>query len=208
MKEYGLFGGSFNPIHNGHLYLAESVYEALGLERVILMPSGEAPHKDCSEYAAAEHRLEMCRRAAEQYDWMTVSDDEIRKNGKSYTVETLRQLTKEYPDVHWTLMIGSDMLLSFDRWYCYTEILRMAKICAVSRETGDLPALFEKAEALSDAESCADIIVLSVRAFPVSSTQIRKKLKKNENSSCLLPKNVVQYIRLNGLYGTRNGEKL
>lgn len=200
MKEYGLFGGSFNPIHNGHLHLAKSVYRMLGLDHVVLMPSGEAPHKDCSEYAPAADRLAMCQLAAEKFDWMSVSDDEIRKKGKSYTVETLRDLTKRFPDVRWTLMIGSDMLLTFDRWYCWQKILQMARVCAVSREDGDLPQLQKKAEELQAQTDCTGIVVLSVRAFPVSSTQIRENLQKNAISSCLLPKNVVQYIRLNGLY--------
>lgn len=206
MKEYGLFGGSFNPIHNGHLHLAKSVYRTLELDHVVLMPSGEAPHKDCSEYAPAADRLEMCRLAAEKFDWMSVSDDEIRKMGKSYTVETLRDLRERFPDVHWTLMIGSDMLLTFDQWYCWQEILQMARVCAVSREVGDLPALREKAEQLKTAADGTDIVVLSVRAFPLSSTQIRENLKKNVISSCVLPKNVVQYIRLNGLYRPTESE--
>lgn len=200
----GLFGGSFNPIHNGHLHLAESVKNACALDRVLLMPTGTAPHKSSAEYAPAEHRLAMCRLAAAPYDWMCVSDDEIRKNGKSYTVETLRDLQARYPYDQWTLMIGSDMLLTFDAWYCWQEILTRAAVCAVSRHTDDAELLRTKADVLRrqmvtmnvDCEIC----VLSVRAFPVSSTQIREKVQKNENCSCLLPENVVQYIDEHDLY--------
>lgn len=200
MRAVGLFGGSFNPIHNGHLHLAESVYQALALDSVVLMPTGEAPHKDCSAYAPAIERFAMCKLAAEKYPWMQVSDKEIRKEGKSYTVETLLELRQEQPDVQWTLMIGSDMLLSFDQWRQWQDILQNARVCAVSREEGDLPVLQQKADALRAVVSTADIIVLSVRALPVSSTQIRENLQKNAFSSCLLPENVVQYIRVNGLY--------
>lgn len=200
----GLFGGSFNPIHNGHLHLAQSVREACSLDRVVLMPTGTAPHKSSAEYADARHRLAMCRLAAEPYDWMTVSDDEIRKNGKSYTVETLRDLQERYPHDEWTLMIGSDMLLTFDTWYCWQEILERTAVCAVSRNTDDEALLRAKAVALQ-ARMCARgkkaaICVLSVRAFPVSSTQIREKVQNNENCSCLLPENVVQYMDEYGLY--------
>lgn len=199
-RQIGLFGGSFNPIHNGHLHLAESVKEALSLDSVILMPSGEAPHKSSAAYAPAEDRLEMCRLAAEKYPWMTVSDDEIRKKGKSYTVETLRKLAALHPDTEWTLMIGSDMLLTFDTWKEWQEILRLARICAVSRENGDLPALRQKADMLGSACPAAEIIVLSVRAFPVSSTQIRRNVKKIQENACVLPENVVQYILEKELY--------
>lgn len=207
----GLFGGSFNPIHNGHLHLAESIQKALQLDGVVLMPAGQPPHKSDAAYASAAHRLAMCRLAAQAYDWMTVSDYEIKKNGKSYTVETLRALHEQQPDVEWTLMLGSDMLLCFDRWYCWQEILTLASLCVISRTNEDLALLNAKAVALQ-ARMCAlgkktEICVLSVRGFPVSSTQIREKVQKNENCSCLLPQNVVQYMDEYGLYRLPNENK-
>ena len=100
-RQVGLFGGSFNPIHNGHLHLAKSVRKALALDEVLLMPAGEAPHKSTAAYAPARHRLEMCRIAAKKFSWMRVSDYEISKNGKSYTVETLRALRETAPGTDW-----------------------------------------------------------------------------------------------------------
>ena len=199
-RQVGLFGGSFNPIHNGHLHLVRAVKQALKLDSVILMPAGEAPHKSSAEYAPAADRLEMCRLAVKKYRWLTVSDYETGKIGKSYTVDTLRALRAAYPDAAWTLMIGSDMLLSFETWREWQEILRLARLCAVSREPGDLPALNEKADALRALCSHAEIVVLSVQAVPVSSTEIRQKLQKNADCSCLLPENVVQYIGKRHLY--------
>lgn len=207
MRQVGLFGGSFNPIHLGHLHLVESVYQALELDAVILMPTGEAPHKSSAEYAPAADRLAMCRLAAEKYPWITVSDYEMRKSGKSYTVDTLREFCAAQPDTAWTLLIGSDMLLSFETWRCWEEILKTARICAVSREEDDLSALRAAAEKLRCAVPEAKIRVLSVRAFPVSSTQIRRNLQKHADCSCLLPENVVQYIEAHELYladGRRN----
>lgn len=198
--QLGLFGGSFNPIHNGHLHLAESVKEALSLDGVVLMPTGEAPHKSSAEYAPAKDRLELCRLAANDFPWMHVSDYEIRRNGKSYTVETLRALTGMHPDIRWTLMIGSDMLLTFTQWRQWQEILHMARLCAVSREQGDLPALYDAAEQLRKACQKAEVTVLSAKAYPVSSTEIRQNLQNNADYSCLLPKNVVQYIQEHKLY--------
>ncbi|MBQ8920739.1 MAG: nicotinate (nicotinamide) nucleotide adenylyltransferase [Oscillospiraceae bacterium] len=202
MQRLGLFGGSFNPIHLGHLHLVKAVKRGMKLDGILLMPAGTAPHKSTAEYADAAHRLAMCRLAAEAYPWMTVSDYEIRKEGKSYTVETLRALTQMQPDTEWTLLIGSDMLLSFDAWREWQEILRMAGICAVSRETGDLPALREKAKALKQQVPGAEIRILRAAAFPVSSTEIREKIRNGADCSCVLPENVVQYIRNNHLYRT------
>ncbi len=201
----GLFGGSFNPIHNGHLHLAESVKSACGLDYVVLMPTGTAPHKSSAAYVDAKHRYAMCKLAASKYDWLAVSDYEICKSGKSYTVETLAYLKAQYPNVKWTLMIGSDMLLSFDRWYRWMDILEMTAVCAVSRQHGDAAQLRQKAEDLQrqmqdDGKQPADILVLPVAALPVSSTQIREKMQKSESCSCLLPENVVQYMNVYGLY--------
>ena len=200
MRRIGLFGGSFNPIHNGHLHLAESVYQALQLDSVMLMPAGEAPHKSSAAYASGAHRFAMCRLATKSRPWLTVSDLEIKKPGRSYTVETLRILRERHPDTAWTLLLGSDMLLTFDKWYCWQEILAYAAVCAVSREENDLPALQDAADRLKEQVPGAEVTVLRVPAFPVSSTQIRENLKNHADCSCLLPENVVPYIMKNGLY--------
>ena len=199
-RRIGLFGGSFNPIHNGHLHLACSVKRSLKLEGVVIMPTGEAPHKSSAEYAPAADRLAMCRLAAQPYPWMRISDYETQKSGKSYTVDTLRALHEMRPDTAWTLMIGSDMLLSFRTWREWQEILHLASLCAVSRERGDLPALNAFAAGMQAECPDADIRVLSVRAFPVSSTEIRQNLQKNADCSCLLPENVVQSLQEKQLY--------
>ena len=201
MKRGGLFGGSFNPIHLGHLHLAEAVHDALSLDSVTLMPTGEAPHKSSAAYVTAEDRLAMCRLAAEKYPWLRVSAYETRRSGKSETVETLRYLTAAEPETEWTLMIGSDMLLSFETWRSWQEITAMARICAVSREPGDLPALEAHAALLRSQAPEAEILVLPVEAMALSSTEIREKLRSHADTSCLLPENVVQYIRERHLYG-------
>ena len=206
MKQIGLFGGSFNPIHSGHLHLVKAVRRGLRLDGIVLMPTGEAPHTDSSAYAPAADRRAMCRLAAEPYPWLSVSDYETKKPGKSYTVETLRHLTESEPDTAWTLLIGSDMLLTFTTWNRWEEILSMARLCAVSRETGDLPALRACAASLRKAVPGARVRVLSAEALPLSSTDIRGKLQKNADCSCLLPRNVVQYICQKGLYGTGGAE--
>ena len=198
MSRIALFGGSFNPIHNGHLHLAQTVHQQCGLDRMLLMPSGTAPHKSSDAYAPAADRLAMCRLAAEPYPWLEVSDYELTKPGKSYTVETLRYLHSRFPEDALFLLTGSDMLLSFDSWYCWQEILTLAGLLCVSRGTEPEDVLRQKAAELS---SYGQVTVVHAKPLPMSSSQIRHKIELCRKFSCYLPENVVQYIMLHGLYG-------
>lgn len=197
MRKIGLFGGSFNPIHKGHVKLAVSIKEKLSLDKVIFIPSGEAPHKSSEEYADSSDRYEMCRLAVSDYPFFEVSDYEITKEGKSYSVYTVRHFKELYPDDELYLMVGSDMLLYFDKWYEYKEILKNVTLAAVSREGTDFEELEEYAEKL---RKYGDIIVVNNEVFPVSSTQLRKMIKNNEDTSCYLDEKVVKYIILKKLY--------
>lgn len=205
MSRIALFGGSFNPIHNGHLHLAQTVHQQCGLDRMLLMPSGTAPHKSSDAYAPAADRLAMCRLAAEPYPWLEVSDYELTKPGKSYTVETLRYLHSCFPEDALFLLTGSDMLLSFDSWYCWQEILTLAGLLCVSRGTEPEDVLRQKAAELS---SYGQVTVVHAKPLPMSSSQIRHKIELCRKFSCYLPENVVQYIMLHGLYGVCNGESI
>lgn len=205
MSRIALFGGSFNPIHNGHLHLAQTVHQQCGLDRMLLMPSGTAPHKSSDAYAPAADRLAMCRLAAEPYPWLEVSDYELTKPGKSYTVETLRYLHSCFPEDALFLLTGSDMLLSFDSWYCWQEILTLAGLLCVSRGTEPEDVLRQKAAELS---SYGQVTVVHAKPLPMSSSQIRHKIKLCRKFSCYLPENVVQYIMLHRLYGVCSGESI
>ena len=191
MAKIGLFGGSFNPIHNGHINLAVSVRNELKLDKVIFIPSGTAPHKSSNEYVSAEERLEMCRLALEEYDY------EIRRQGKSYTVYTVRHFKQLYPYDELVLMVGSDMLLTFDQWYEYREILGKVTLAAISRCGTDLNQLYKMSEKLS---LFGKTIVVNASAVTISSTKIRKMIKNNEDISCYLNGKVVKYIMLKNLY--------
>lgn len=205
MSRIALFGGSFNPIHNGHLHLAQTVHQQCGLDRMLLMPSGTAPHKSSDAYAPAADRLAMCRLATEPYPWLEVSDYELTKPGKSYTVETLRYLHSRFPEDALFLLTGSDMLLSFDSWYCWQEILTLAGLLCVSRGTEPEDVLRQKAAELSP---YGQVTVVHAQPLPMSSSQIRHKIELCRKFSCYLPENVVQYIMLHGLYGACNGESI
>lgn len=198
MAKIGLFGGSFNPIHNGHMNLALSVKKSLGLDRIILIPSGTSPHKSSGEYAPAEDRLEMCRLACEDHDGFEVSDYEILNQRKSYTVYTVRHFKELFPEDELYLLVGSDMLLSFDTWFEYRQILKNVTVAAVSRTGDDTDQLLKMTERLSVFGKC---IVVNAEAITISSSEIRKMIKNNRDLSCYLNGKVVKYIILKKLYG-------
>lgn len=201
MARIGLFGGSFNPIHSGHINLAVSVMEKLMLDKVIFIPSGLAPHKSSSEYADSADRLEMCRLATEEYENFEVSDYEINKSGKSYSVYTVEHFRKIFPDDELFLMVGSDMLLTFDTWFRYEDILKNAVLAAVSRNGSDFDELYKMTERLSD---LGRIVVVNNDTITISSSKIRKMIKNNEDISCYLNGKVVKYIILKNLYSKQD----
>ena len=201
MARIGLFGGSFNPIHSGHINLAVSVMEKLMLDKVVFIPSGLAPHKSSSEYADSADRLEMCRLATEEYESFEVSDYEINKSGKSYSVYTVEHFRKIFPDDELFLMVGSDMLLTFDTWFRYEDILKNAVLAAVSRNGNDFDELYKMTERLSD---LGRIVVVNNDAITISSSKIRKMIKNNEDISCYLNGKVVKYIILKNLYSKQD----
>lgn len=193
----GIYGGSFNPVHNGHIHLALTAAEELELDKVYLVPSGISPHRSSAEYASGDDRLEMLRLASEPYKKLGVCDFEIRREGKSYTICTVEEFRRRFPDDELFLLVGSDMLMCFDSWNRFEDILREVTLVVVSRKDGDADALRQKADEL---RKFGKILVSSSHPVEISSTEIRKNFSKNEKFSCYLDKNVVQYIRSKNLY--------
>ena len=201
----GIYGGSFNPVHNGHIHLAETAVKEFGLDRLYFVPSRKSPHRSIAEYAPDEDRLEMLRLASSHNEKLFVSDYEIQCDRVSYTLYTVRYFREQFPADELFLLVGSDMLLSFDTWFHYEEILENVTLCVVSREKGDLPALKEKAAELG---KIGKILVSEASPTVVSSTEVRKKIAKNKDFTCYLDENVVQYIRSKGLYSVRGDDSL
>lgn len=193
----GIFGGSFNPPHLGHLHLAESVHAALALDEVRLVPSGISPHRSMEAYASAEDRLAMCRLAAEAYPWMCAEDYELSRQEKSYTYYTVRHFSQQYPKDTFFLLVGGDMLRSFQQWYRWQEILQCAELAGIAREPEEWEELAECVEKL---RQYGKIHLVNVESYPLSSTKIRDMVQKNQDYSCYLPEKIVQYIRMKNLY--------
>ncbi len=193
----GLFGGSFNPPHLGHMHLAESVHDALELDEVRLIPSKISPHRSMAEYAPEEDRLAMCRLAAEGYPWLKAEDYELRQERVSYTFNTVRHFADLYPEAELFWLIGGDMLKSFTTWYRWEEILQYTALAAMAREEGEYAELQEAAAYL---QQYGKICLVDVESFPVSSTKIREMVGKCQNYPCYLPEKIVQYIEEKNLY--------
>lgn len=196
-----IFGGSFNPVHNGHVNLVRETAEKNALDRVFVVPTYVSPFKKSSDVFVADgkDRIEMCRLAFRELLYVTVSDYEIKKGGVSYSVDTVTHFRESFPEDELFFIMGSDMLLSFDRWYRYKDILKMCSLIAASRESEgcDLDELKRKSDELS---ALGKVIVTEISAFPVSSSEIREKILKNCDISCYMDKNVVKYINSGKIY--------
>ena len=196
----GILGGSFDPPHIGHIRLAETAKEELGLSKVILIPSGKPPHKNLSGGASGEDRLNMARLAAGKREWITVSDLEFSREGKTYTFDTVTELRKIYPGEKFCFICGSDMLLTLHKWYRAAELLKLTAFAAMAREENEYRILCEEAQKLR--VMGGEIYVLRRDPMKMSSTEFRKNLDR----SALDPA-VYEYILEKGLYGTEKTER-
>ncbi|MCX7657437.1 MAG: nicotinate-nucleotide adenylyltransferase [Oscillospiraceae bacterium] len=199
MEKLAIFGGTFNPIHNGHINLAKRFKDELSLDRVVLMPAKKSPWKSGEELVCDEDRLNMCSLAAEGLSGFEVSNYEIKKGGTSYTVETLRYFKQAYPDSELYFIMGGDMFLSLEKWFCFEEILSLCTILAAARRGGEyenLKIFEDRLKGLYGAKTR----VLEMEPYEISSSEIRKMIKLRKDFSCYLPERVVKYIMSKNLY--------
>ena len=184
----GILGGTFNPIHIGHLILAEEAREKLGLGRIIFVPTYLPPHKENSDIAPASDRLKMASLAIKGNKYFMVSDIEIKRDGRSYTIDTLREFKAIYPKDELYFIIGSDLLKYLDDWKDLNEIIKMVKFIAATRPGYPL----EKIPSYID--------TVAIRAVDVSAFEIRSCVRENKSFRYLVPEEVFNYINKKGLY--------
>ncbi len=198
-KKLGLFGGSFNPPHNGHLHLAREFRDKLSLDKIVIMPANIPPHKSSGAFAEAAERIQMCRLAFEE-SFFEVSTMEINRGGTSYTVDTVRELAEIYPDYTLHLLVGTDMLYYFDKWKDYNKILEQAVLCVIMRHENDelLKMRAYCREVLRDYDD--KIQILNTAPYEINSTKIRENVKSGESIAEFLPEKVCDYIKQRGLY--------
>ncbi len=197
MSQTVLYGGTFNPIHRGHLDICVRARQAVDARRVLLMPAAQPPHKSAGWLAPDQDRLAMCALAAREYDLIQVDDWEIRRGGRSYTVDTLGHLAAVFPEEELWLLIGTDMFLTFTQWHRWEEIGKMASLLVASREEGDRERLLDQQQRL--AEQGVRSRLLQNPPMPMSSTQIREELRRDGTTGKVCPQ-VLDYIREKELY--------
>lgn len=195
----GIFGGTFDPIHNGHLYIAENARLKHKLSKVIFMPSAIPPHKQTKHISEASHRLEMCNLATQENEYFEVSDLEIKRKGLSYTVETLKQLKDLYGENFQIYFIcGADMLADMPNWYKASDLLANNNFIAVARPSYSLKEIVKNSTLLQ--KNIANLSLINLMPIKISSTGIRNNIKDGKSIKYLLPNKVEIYIEKNNLY--------
>ncbi len=199
----GIFGGTFNPIHRGHVKAALQFLESARLDRLIVIPDKIPPHKVIVGEDHPEQRLRMTELAfceADQTGRITVSDMELRREGKSYSYYTVSALAEEGTELF--LYCGTDMLLSFDTWHRFDELLSLCTLAYAGREVQDeaLSSRVREKIAMLQEKHGAKIFVIPLDPIEISSSEIREKLLSGEDASELLPASVYDYIKENKLY--------
>jgi len=186
----GLFGGTFDPIHIGHLIIAEWIYEELALEKIIFIPAGDPPHKQSKKISSVKNRLDMVRHAIEDNPKFEISEFEVEKTGKSYSVETLEEFSKLQANLFW--IIGSDSLIDLPNWFLPDKIFELSTVVVYPRK--DLEV--EKAPKHFREKS----LIVAAPQIEISSTEIRNRVSNGQTIRYLVPAKVEEYIYTNGLY--------
>ena len=190
MKPVGILGGTFDPIHLGHLITAQALLEIRNLEKIIFIPCSISPHKKNIRHSEAKHRINMVKLAVKGIPYFSYSEIEIKRGGISYMVDTLMELKKSFNKIE--LIIGFDNIEKFYTWKEPDKLLKLAKLIVMKRET-------EK-EILVKDKYYKSAIFVKTPAIEIQSTDIRKRLKKNLPIDFLITKEVKNYILKNNLY--------
>ena len=198
----GIFGGTFNPPHIGHVRAARETVRLLDLDRLLVIPDAQPPHKSLAEGSPdAKTRLELTRLAFSDVKRAHVSDMEIKRGGRSYTVDTVRRVREKYPEAKLWLLMGTDMLMCFEEWREYKSILSMVSLAVFARAEGEDGNIKRTAKALEEKYG-ATVRFVETDEIEASSTGIRAELSKRKGRE-LLPDSVYSAIIKGRLYGAK-----
>lgn len=198
-KKIGILGGSFDPIHNGHLAIAMSAYKDFNLDEVWLIPAGHSPNKDEDKMTSAAMRAEMTALAAQDIPHFKLSTYEIDKEGTSYTYLTLSDFKEQYPDTDFYFIMGADSLDYFDAWRHPEIICQKAVILVAVRDDMDFDDIQAKIEHIKTQFS-AEIYPLSCKKIDISSSEIRANIQNDIDICDMVPQAVADYIAEHELY--------
>ncbi len=196
-RKIAIFGGTFNPIHKGHIHLAMRFASLLNVEKILLIPTKTPPHKTPADLVSSKDRLAMCRLVSEN-SIFEVSDIEVKRDGPSYTADTLKQLKLIYPDSELYFITGEDMFLTIQNWYEPKVIYSLATLCAAPRSSDGLENLKRHAAVLE--RYGARTVIENIDYLPISSTMVRDAVKQGKSVAELVPAAVADYIKENNLY--------
>lgn len=198
MGRVGLIGGTFDPIHNGHVLLAQFALEKIPLNRILFIPAADPPHKDCV-YVSASARMQMVSLAVADMESVFVSKIELDRSGKSFTVDTLRQLCKQNPNDSYYLIIGDDNVSQISSWHDPEGIFELCTVVVGNRTITDR---------VGKKQFLDQMTLLDTPLFELSSTEIRQRLITGRSVKGMIPESVESYIREQGLYGTSKRQVL
>ena len=197
MEKIGIIGGTFNPIHLAHLYIAYEAKNQLNLDKIIFMPAGSPPHKRDSNILRASLRYNMVKKAIEDYEEFTVSDYEIRKKGYSYTFETLEYLKNDDNKLYF--ITGADCLLDIEKWKCPEKIFEVSDLVVFSRGGYKKEELLIQKDKI-DKKYNTNVNFLDIIDLEISSSMIRERIKADKRVDFFLPEGVLNFIIDNNLY--------
>lgn len=197
-RKVGIMGGTFNPIHFGHLLLGEAAYQQFALDEVLFMPTKNPYYKKLSNSVTEEDRVKMVQLAIKDNSHFTFSGEELDREGTTYTVETLRDLTKRNPDCDYYFIMGADSLYHIESWKDTAQVLEMAVILVAGR--GDLSSSLNSQIEYIENKYDASIHFLNSPSLQISSNDIRRRVQTGESIRYLLPRDVEDYIYEHGLY--------
>ena len=199
-KSFAILGGTFDPIHLGHIKTAKSILALTSVEKILFIPLGNPPHKDENNVSSAYHRLNMLNLAVEGEKDFLISTLEIERNGKTYTIDTIKELKKLLGNaIKFFFIIGTDELLLINTWKNYEELLKICSFIAVKRP-GYKDKLLEDAVAFLTKNYDANIRIVEIPPVDVSSSEIRKNIKNGISIKGLIDEKVLNYIKENNLY--------
>lgn len=199
MKKIGIMGGTFNPIHMGHLTLAQRALEDAGLDEIWLIPAGCPYLKQGTDVLPGEERLNMTELAIAGNDRMRCLDIEIRRSGYTYSYETLEQLKEMYPQDAFYFIFGADCLFTIEKWKCPERIFAACTILAAVRNSASVTEMKQKIAELTEKYN-ANIQLLPFLNLEISSTELRERIRQGKSVKYLVPDNVIGYIEEKKFY--------
>lgn len=191
-----IFGGTFNPFHIGHYEMLSALQNDSNIEKIFIMPDRIPPHKECDFMAENDIRIEMCRIAAEDFSKAELCLLEFERTGKSYSYDTVTELKRKYPDTEFAFVCGGDMLVFFDKWYKYEELMKLLPFIVFKRTDTDTNLFENCIEKFS--KMGMNIIIKDDIITAVSSTQIRSSFSKSRS---LLPEKIYNFLSNRRVYG-------